>query len=191
MKSSRTWSFQVRQYLSILSSQETFCTIPNRKKKLCLNLDSVLGIGQYTIVDQGTVTLSDIGSNFFLDQDSLGKSRAQQACELLDELNEDVQGHWVAKDIVSLLEENPNYLSDFTLVIATAVTPKVAEKMAGLCWKASQDGGKQISFVWVKTVGLIGAARIAVPEHAGKRYADFFFPFSFVKVLVINMFIFL
>ncbi|KAG0332286.1 NEDD8-activating enzyme E1 regulatory subunit [Podila horticola] len=129
------------------------------------------GIGQYTIVDQGTVTLSDIGSNFFLDQDSLGKSRAQQACELLDELNEDVQGHWVAKDIVSLLEENPNYLSDFTLVIATAVTPKVAEKMAGLCWKASQDGGKQISFVWVKTVGLIGAARIAThPDN--EKLAD-------------------
>ncbi|KAG0095152.1 NEDD8-activating enzyme E1 regulatory subunit [Podila epicladia] len=124
------------------------------------------GIGQYTVVDQATVTLSDIGSNFFLDKDSLGKSRAQQACDLLGELNEDVQGHWVAKDIVSLLEENPNYLSDFTLVIATAVSLKVADKMAGLCWQASQDGGKQISFVWVKTVGLIGAARIAVPEHA-------------------------
>lgn len=144
-----------------------------------MHLYSTIGIGQYTVVDQGTVTLSDIGSNFFLDQDSLGKSRAQQTCELLGELNEDVQGHWVAKDIVSLLEENPNYLSDFTLVIATAVTLKVAEKIAGLCWQASQDGGNQISFVWVKTVGLIGSVRIAVPEHAGRCCKDLFFWFSF------------
>lgn len=138
------------------------------------NLDSV-GIGQYTVVDQGTVTLNDIGSNFFLDQDSLGKSRAQQACELLGELNEDVKGHWVAKDIMSLLEESPNYLSNFTLVITTAVTRQAAEKIAGLCWQAGQDGGKQVSFVWVKTVGLIGAARIAVPEHLGKSCKDSFF----------------
>ncbi|KAF8988422.1 NEDD8-activating enzyme E1 regulatory subunit [Haplosporangium bisporale] len=123
------------------------------------------GIGQYTVVDQGIVTLNDIGSNFFLDQDSLGKSRAQEACALLGELNEDVRGHWITKDILSLLDESPNYLSSFTLVIATAVTRQAAEKIAGLCWQASQDGGKQISFVWVKTVGLIGAARIAVPEH--------------------------
>ncbi|KAF9420694.1 NEDD8-activating enzyme E1 regulatory subunit [Podila epigama] len=128
---------------------------------------SQASIGQYTVVDQSTVTLEDIGSNFFLEQDSLGKSRAEQTCQLLGELNEDVSGHWVAKDIVSVLEEQPDYLSRFTLVIVTAVSRQVAEKLADLCWQASQDGGKKrISFVWVKTVGLIGAARIAVPEHA-------------------------
>ncbi|KAF9120110.1 NEDD8-activating enzyme E1 regulatory subunit, partial [Mortierella sp. 14UC] len=69
------------------------------------------GIGQFTVIDQGTVTQSDIGSNFFLDADSLGKSRAERAAELLGELNEDVSGHWVAKDIISALAENPAFLS--------------------------------------------------------------------------------
>ncbi|KAG0347216.1 NEDD8-activating enzyme E1 regulatory subunit [Podila humilis] len=123
------------------------------------------GVGQFTIIDQGNVTLSDIGSNFFLDQNCLGKSRAETTCELLSELNEDVKGHWVASDIVSILEQNPNYLSNFTLVVASAVTRQVAENLANICWQTSLESKMNISFVWVKTVGLIGAARIAVPEH--------------------------
>ncbi|KAG0357502.1 NEDD8-activating enzyme E1 regulatory subunit-like protein [Gamsiella multidivaricata] len=135
------------------------------------------GIGQFTVVDQGTVTQNDIGSNFFLDFDSLGSSRARRACELLGELNEDVKGHWVDKDILTILKEDPGYLAQFSLVVASDVTRETAEKIAGLCWVNGQDvnanggnggpaGKRKTTFVWVKTVGLIGAARIAVPEHA-------------------------
>ncbi|KAF9579856.1 NEDD8-activating enzyme E1 regulatory subunit [Lunasporangiospora selenospora] len=133
------------------------------------------GIGQFTVVDAGQVTLSDIGSNFFLDSDSLGQSRAQKAHEHLQELNEDVKGHWVAKDIASILDENPGYLAQFSLVIATNVTRQTAEKLAALCWNNGRDekeggyqspaGKKETTFVWVKTVGLVGSARLAVPEH--------------------------
>ncbi|KAF8935701.1 hypothetical protein EDD21DRAFT_66374 [Dissophora ornata] len=135
------------------------------------------GIGQFTIADQGTVTQNDIGSNFFLDFESLGKSRAERACELLGELNEDVKGNWVDKDILSILKETPGYLAQFSMVIATDITRETAEKIAALCWvngldtgasagNGSPAGKKKTTFVWVKTVGLIGAARIAVPEHA-------------------------
>ncbi|KAF9183067.1 NEDD8-activating enzyme E1 regulatory subunit [Haplosporangium sp. Z 767] len=135
------------------------------------------GIGHFTVVDQGTVTQNDIGSNFFLDSESLGKSRAERACELLGELNEDVQGHWVAKDITSILAENPRYLAQFSMVIATDVTRQTAEKLGALCWVNGQDaatnnehnsspaGKRETMFVWVKTVGLVGTARFAVPEH--------------------------
>ena len=113
------------------------------------------------MVDAGQVTLDDIGSNFFLDAESLGKSRAERAYELLGELNEDVQGHWVAKDILSILTEEPNYLSRFSVVIATNVTQSTAQKVASLCLKDT-------TFTWVKTVGLVGQARIAIPEHVSK-----------------------
>lgn len=111
------------------------------------------------MVDAGQVTLNDIGSNFFLDAESLGKSRAERAYELLGELNEDVQGHWVAKDIHSILAEEPNYLSQFSVVIVSNVSQSSARKLAQLC-------SKDTTFVWVKTVGLVGKARIAIPEHA-------------------------
>lgn len=138
-----------------------------------------VGIGQFTIVDPGTVSQNDIGSNFFLDFESLGKSRAERAYELLGELNEDVKGNWVAKDILSILKENPGYLAQFSTVIATDITRESAEKIAALCWVNGQDGNtkgdhsspagkKNTAFLWVKTVGLFGAARIAVPEHTSK-----------------------
>ncbi|KAK3817789.1 MAG: hypothetical protein J3Q66DRAFT_190479 [Benniella sp.] len=134
------------------------------------------GIGQFTVVDQGTVTQNDIGSNFFLDFESLGKSRAERACELLGELNEDVKGHWIANDIISILKENPGFLAQFSTVIATDVTRETAEKVAAICWLNGHNvdaaggnnrpaGKERTTFVWVKTVGLVGAVRVAVPEH--------------------------
>jgi amyloid beta precursor protein binding protein 1 len=131
------------------------------RHQLYLTFFLSIGIGQFTVIDQGTVTQSDIGSNFFLDADSLGKSRAERAAELLGELNEDVCGHWIAKDILSLLTENPSFLSQFSMVIASDITRQTAEKVSSLCW-ANQHA---IPFIWVKTIGLLGAARVVLPEH--------------------------
>lgn len=55
------------------------------------------GIGGFTIVDPATVTESDLGVNFFLQEESLGKSRAEETCRLLRELNPDVQGYFYSK----------------------------------------------------------------------------------------------
>lgn len=51
------------------------------------------GIGGFTIVDPAIVTEADLGVNFFLTEESLGKSRAEETCRLLRELNPDVQGY--------------------------------------------------------------------------------------------------
>jgi NEDD8-activating enzyme E1 regulatory subunit len=50
------------------------------------------GIGGFTIVDPAMVTNSDLGVNFFVEESSLGKSRAEETCRLLRELNPDVEG---------------------------------------------------------------------------------------------------
>lgn len=57
-------------------------------------------MGKFTIVDDATVQEADLGVNFFLDEDRLGKSRAQSCAELLLELNPEVQGDWFPKDQV-------------------------------------------------------------------------------------------
>ena len=54
-------------------------------------------IGQFSILDSARVTESDLGINFFLEESSLGKSRAEESCRLLAELNPDVQGHAVSE----------------------------------------------------------------------------------------------
>ena len=55
------------------------------------------GAGHFTIVDPVTVNEEDLGVNFFLEQSSLGKNRASECWRLLQELNPDVQGHFLDK----------------------------------------------------------------------------------------------
>lgn len=51
------------------------------------------GVGSFTIVDEADVAEEDLGINFFLTDDSLGRSRAGETCKYLMELNADVKGH--------------------------------------------------------------------------------------------------
>ena len=55
------------------------------------------GIGSFTIADSAVVAEADLGINFFLDAESLGKSRARESARLLEELNPDVNGHVVTQ----------------------------------------------------------------------------------------------
>ena len=50
------------------------------------------GVGNYTIVDEAEVSEKDLGVNFFSEERSLGKSRAEESCRLLQELNPEVNG---------------------------------------------------------------------------------------------------
>ncbi|KUJ06929.1 uncharacterized protein LY89DRAFT_726066 [Mollisia scopiformis] len=77
------------------------------------------GIGQFTIADANIVNESDLGVNFFLDEDSLGNSRAECCVKLLQELNPDVKGHWLplqeTHTVQNLLENDRKY----TLIMYT------------------------------------------------------------------------
>lgn len=53
------------------------------------------GIGSFTIVDSRLVQTEDLGVNFFLEESSLGRSRAEEMCKLLKELNPEVKGYAV------------------------------------------------------------------------------------------------
>ncbi|KAK4245472.1 hypothetical protein C7999DRAFT_43002 [Corynascus novoguineensis] len=77
------------------------------------------GIGRFAIYDETQVSEADLGVNFFLDEDCLGKSRAQSLTQLILELNPDVQGSWYpdedVKTLSSLLRDSPL----FTLIMYT------------------------------------------------------------------------
>ena len=61
------------------------------------------GVGGFTIVDPAIVTEPDLGVNFFLDEESLGKSRAEETCKFLRELNPDVAGGYYKEVMLVLL----------------------------------------------------------------------------------------
>ena len=55
------------------------------------------GVGNFTIVDEAEVSEEDLGVNFFLEAESLGKSRAEETCKYLQELNPEVTGNAINK----------------------------------------------------------------------------------------------
>jgi amyloid beta precursor protein binding protein 1 len=62
------------------------------------------GVGGFTIVDPAVVSETDLGINFFLEESSLGKPRAQETCTFLKELNPDVDGDFKTEvDLTKLL----------------------------------------------------------------------------------------
>jgi len=117
------------------------------------------GIGSFTVVDGKKVEAGDLGTNFFVTLKSVGESRARVVTELLGELNEYVKGHYVEEDPVELVEKKPDFVSQYTLVIASNLTESALRKVAATCW------AKEIPLVVVRSLGLVGSIRIQVPEH--------------------------
>ena len=54
-------------------------------------------MGTFTVIDGGKVEEDDLGKNFFVTVDSVGKPKAQITMELLQELNPDVNGNYIAE----------------------------------------------------------------------------------------------
>lgn len=75
------------------------------------------------------IELEKLSSNiicfsFFMDVDSIGKSRAEIATQFLLELNPDVQGDYVDENPLQLFEDNPHFFSGFNAVITTSVSER-------------------------------------------------------------------
>lgn len=79
------------------------------------------GIAGFTVVDGAKVSASDLGNNFLVEADSLGESRAKVVTELLQELNETVSGSYVEEAPEAMIENNPRFFAQFTVVVATQV----------------------------------------------------------------------
>lgn len=62
--------------------------------------------------------------SFFLDGDSVGKSRAEVATQLLLELNTDVRGDYVDEEPEQILSNSPDFFNNFTIVVATSMPEK-------------------------------------------------------------------
>lgn len=117
------------------------------------------GIGGFTIVDGKKITIEDVGTNFFLDVDSVGKPRALIATQLLLELNPDVKGDYVDESIEELLKNNPSFFANFSVVIATSLTERASLPLSELLW----DLG--VPLLIGRSYGFLGYLRIQLKEH--------------------------
>jgi ThiF family len=79
------------------------------------------GIASFTIVDSKIVTEEDLRNNFFFQVSSLGTGRAQAACSLLRELNDQVKGSFSDAEVGDTLQRNPEFFDEYNLLIVEQV----------------------------------------------------------------------
>ncbi|KAK9757273.1 hypothetical protein RND81_01G153100 [Saponaria officinalis] len=118
------------------------------------------GIGSITVVDGSKVEVGDLGNNFMVDESSLGESKAKSVCAFLQELNDAVKAKFIEEYPEKLIENNPSFFSQFTLVIATQLVEEMMIKLDGICRKAG------VILVFARSYGLTGLVRVSVKEHA-------------------------
>ncbi|KAL6529646.1 NEDD8-activating enzyme E1 regulatory subunit axr1 [Orobanche gracilis] len=118
------------------------------------------GIGGITIVDGSKVQVGDLGNNFMVDESSVGQSKAKTVCAFLEELNDAVKAKFIEEYPEKLIESNPSFFSQFTLVIATQLVEHSMVKLDRICREAN------VMLIFARSYGLTGFVRISVKEHA-------------------------
>ncbi|CAJ1979051.1 unnamed protein product [Sphenostylis stenocarpa] len=117
------------------------------------------GIGSITVVDGSKVEEGDLGNNFLVDESSLGKSKARCVCSFLQELNDAVKAKFVEESPETLIETNPSFFSQFTLVVATQLVENSMIKLDRICRE------ENVILIFARSYGLTGFVRISVKEH--------------------------
>ncbi|KAG5458732.1 MAG: hypothetical protein BJ554DRAFT_992 [Olpidium bornovanus] len=122
------------------------------------------GIGSFTIVDKNLVGPTDTGNNFFVD--AVAEPRAKRTKELLNELNESVQGSFLVKDASEIIREHPEFFLDFNVVIVTDLPEADLLELGNILW------AMQIPLFVVRVCGFMGYLRIVVPEHCSECWTS-------------------
>ncbi|EPS68036.1 hypothetical protein M569_06736 [Genlisea aurea] len=117
------------------------------------------GVGSITVVDGSKVELGDLGNNFMVDESSLGQSKAKIACAFLAELNDAVKAKFIEEHPEKLIESNPIFFRQFTLVVATQLAEYSMVKLDRICREAN------VMLIFSRSYGLTGLVRISVKEH--------------------------
>ncbi|CAI9090266.1 OLC1v1025003C1 [Oldenlandia corymbosa var. corymbosa] len=117
------------------------------------------GVGSITVVDGCKVEVSDLGNNYFVDESCVGQSKAKCVCTFLQELNDAVKAKFIEESPEALIETNPSFFSEFTLVVATQLVEDTMVKLDRICRDAN------VMLVFARSYGLTGLVRNSVKEH--------------------------
>ncbi|XP_050206230.1 NEDD8-activating enzyme E1 regulatory subunit AXR1 [Mercurialis annua] len=117
------------------------------------------GVGSITVIDGTRVEIGDLGNNFMVDESSVGQSKAKCVCAFLQELNDAVRAKFIEELPQTLIETNPSFFAQFTLVVATQLMEDSMVKLDKICGEAN------VMLIFARSYGLTGFVRISVKEH--------------------------
>ncbi|KAH0556927.1 hypothetical protein GP486_005287 [Trichoglossum hirsutum] len=115
------------------------------------------GIERYTIVDPSVVTEEDTGVNFFVDGESIGQLKAKVCCQMLQELNPDVDGEYLTEPIESLLR-NPSFLLGYSLILVAApIFSPTLKTIAAYAWE------HELPLFYIHSLGFYSYFTVSLP----------------------------
>ncbi|KAL8644300.1 MAG: hypothetical protein Q9210_007323 [Variospora velana] len=118
------------------------------------------GVGSFTIVDETDVVEEDLGINFFLTDNSLGRSRASETCNYLVELNPDVNGHPVQHSIQQFLLD-PKVLEKYSLILFVAPSGQCTNSLDTVSTYCAE---KAIPLFYIHSLGLYSHFSVQLPD---------------------------
>ena len=117
------------------------------------------GIGSFTIADSATVTEEDLGINFFLESESLDKSRAEEMTRLLQELNPDVTGHSIKEPSLHWIPRNES-LRPFNLIISCGnFASDIIHRLSTYAFTSS------IPLMYIQSIGFYSSFSVQIPSE--------------------------
>ncbi|KUF92598.1 dimethyladenosine transferase [Phytophthora nicotianae] len=128
------------------------------------------GIGRFSILDDANVSLADATNNFFVTADAVGQSRAETVAKLLLEMNADVAGDGRHANVQQVLLNEPQYLDQFDLVLATQLDELATTKLAELCGGRGGPAEEDVA-----TVADFEAAIAFLQKEGGKSPEESYF----------------
>ena len=118
------------------------------------------GVGKFTIIDDQKVSEEDAGNNFFLEKENIGEFRGPAAKDMLLELNPDVRVNSIETSVPQILQDQPDFFKNFSLVIATELDEESLKQLSSHLWMSNTP------LMLVRSYGLLGYIRIQIKEHA-------------------------
>ena len=115
-------------------------------------------IGSFTIADSAIVSKADLGINFFLEKESLGKLRAAETRKLLEELNPDVEGRSITQSIDDLALDPETSLKLYNLIIISG--SPTTKQLRPICTFAQPKGAPVIL---LQSTGFYASFSIQLP----------------------------
>ncbi|KAI9887782.1 MAG: hypothetical protein M1823_000423 [Watsoniomyces obsoletus] len=112
----RLWGVKAQEKLR--TAHVLLITIKALSNEIAKNL-VLAGIGAITLVDHEVVTGEDLGAQFLITEEDIGKNRAEAASKRLTKLNPRVNIH-ISTDPIN--QQPSSFFSDFSMIIATQLS---------------------------------------------------------------------
>ncbi|KAF6236060.1 hypothetical protein HO173_005688 [Letharia columbiana] len=118
------------------------------------------GVGSFTIVDEANVSELDLGVNFFLEESSLGRWRAEETRRFLQELNPEVRIN-ALEGSIDAFADHPRRLEQYSLILLVGPT-RNARVLDRICQHADKSS---IPLFYIHCQGFFSHFSVQLPAQ--------------------------